>query len=651
MATWLRLAALVPLALWSPASRPRPRHPPPLAAAGHPLARRRPRRGRAGRAASTPRRLLTCSKTAIACSPPTAAPSWSSPTARWSTSIATPTCASTTACGCVWCAAASWSAPRRRSSDRSTSTRRSASCGSHRAANTRSPPATSTGRRVIAARSGHATLTHADRRCADCRRRRAARSTRAAASRGGRASARAAMRSSTGPTRASATMRTTPRAASRCRSSSAAYAPTFEESRAVGHAAHLRRGVVSRVGAGWRPYAHGSWRHTRHGWTWIDQRSVGLAGAPLRPLGPASLARLVLDAAPHVGSGLGRLGGAGRLRRVGAARLELAAGRGLLRRRAGRPGGRVGRQLVGDPARRLRPARTGRPVLRRPPSLARPGARRLRAAAPFAARTRRMGRPGPRPADVMAAAPAGGATFARRMLTTARRSQVRDGRPSRGCRRPAAGHSARRRRRDEPIGRRPATAATRGRFGSPVTAASPSEARRVLRSRGDPAETTPAVRERRRPDLGRGMRRPAPVAASGRSEPTTARRPSSGTDAAASRAAPRLEWRVAHPAARRTRRRAARTVGRRARGQRLRRVQPIRLVHAIRRIRQIGRVKRIRRVRLGVGRCHADRAAAPRGAAAATRRRARCRAALRRRPRGGAEAPPAPNRKPPRVAQ
>ena len=80
--------------------------------------------------------------------------------------------------------------------------------------------------------------------------------------------------------------------------------------RAVGHAAHLRRGVVpARRGrlAALRPRlvaAHAARLD-------LDRStSVGLAGASLRPLGPAPLARLVLDAAPHVGSGLGRLGGA-----------------------------------------------------------------------------------------------------------------------------------------------------------------------------------------------------------------------------------------------------------------------------------------------------------------------------------------------------
>ena len=162
--------------------------------------------------------------------------------------------------------------------------------------------------------------------------------------------------------------------------------------RKLGHPAHLRRGVVpARRRSGWRPYGHGSWRHTRYGWTWIDLPSVGLAGASLRTLGPSPVAWLVLDAAARMGASLGRLGGRGQLHRLGAARLELAAGRRLLRRRTCRSIRCVGRQLVGRAAAGLRRPRAGGPALCRCAAAARPGAGRLRGAGARAARPRRLG--------------------------------------------------------------------------------------------------------------------------------------------------------------------------------------------------------------------------------------------------------------------
>ena len=104
----------------------------------------------------------------------------------------------------------------------------------------------------------------------------------------------------------------------------AAYAPTFEEYGQWDTLPVYGAAWFPRVGAGWRPYAQGIVAAHAARLDLDRSASVGLAGAPLRPLGPASFARLVLDAAPHVGPGLGRLGRGGRLRGVGAARLELA---------------------------------------------------------------------------------------------------------------------------------------------------------------------------------------------------------------------------------------------------------------------------------------------------------------------------------------
>ena len=147
----------------------------------------------------------------------------------------------------------------------------------------------------------------------------------------------------------------------------------------VGHVADLRGGVVSDRGArlaavrqrlagvihatagpgsivdpwGWPVHHYGRWGHHRVAW-------------------------LVLDAAAGVGTGLGRLGGRGQLHRLGAARLELASGRRLLRRRTRRSSRCVGRQLVGRAAPGLRRPRADRPALHRRAPAARPGARRLR---------------------------------------------------------------------------------------------------------------------------------------------------------------------------------------------------------------------------------------------------------------------------------
>ncbi len=93
---------------------------------------------------------------------------------------------------------------------------------------------------------------------------------------------------------------------------------------------------------GWRPYANGSWRYTRYGWTWIDSDPWGWPVHHYGRWGRHACARLVLDAAPHLGSGMGRLGGRGRPHRLGAARLELPSGRRFLRRRARRSRGRRG---------------------------------------------------------------------------------------------------------------------------------------------------------------------------------------------------------------------------------------------------------------------------------------------------------------------
>ncbi len=54
-----------------------------------------------------------------------------------------------------------------------------------------------------------------------------------------------------------------------------AYAPALEEYGQWDTLPVYGAAWFPRVGVGWRPYAHGSWRHTRHGWTWIDQHRWG----------------------------------------------------------------------------------------------------------------------------------------------------------------------------------------------------------------------------------------------------------------------------------------------------------------------------------------------------------------------------------------
>ena len=304
---------------------------------------------------------------------------------------------------------------------------------------------------------------------------------------------------------------------------------------------------------------------------------------------------------------------------LGAARLELAAGRRLLRRRARRPGGRVGRQLVGGPAPRLRPARSGRPVLRRPPSLARPGARRLRAAASFAARTRRMGPPrsaGPgRPGPAARLAE-------RRSRAGCRRRRGAPGSGRRAVPRVPQGQprpSARRRRHAAPIERRPASGRDARTFREPGAGSDSKRGAGVpYPASRRPMDAPP--RRRRVPVRSRAaMRRPGPrmpgmagpcrSAGSGRSEPTAARRPSSGAEAGRRQA---RTGRVASRAPSRAPNAAPRRADRRPPGRRpaaparpaIRRVHPLRRIRQIgprsrriRRVQRLGRVTRIRRVR------------------------------------------------------
>ena len=174
-----------------------------------------------------------------------------------------------------------------------------------------------------------------------------------------------------------------------------AYAPDFATYGALGHAARIRLGVVPGDRT-WLASLRQRFLAAHTPWLDVDRpRPLGLAGASLRALGTARVAWLVLDAAACVGAGVGRLGTRSRLRRLGAARLGLAAGGRLLRRRARRPRRPLGKQLVGGAAPRLRPPRSGRSVLHRPAPLAGTRARRIRLAGAPATGPRRMGSPRP----------------------------------------------------------------------------------------------------------------------------------------------------------------------------------------------------------------------------------------------------------------
>ena len=147
----------------------------------------------------------------------------------------------------------------------------------------------------------------------------------------------------------------------------------------------------------------------RYGWTWVGADRVGLADAPLRPLGLLGR-RLVLDSGPKLGAGLGVVGVRARTTSAGArsagttapwSQLVSVPGRALrsVAGMDGRPGSplrtrlrpRSWRQATCYPAYaariRDRGQRAGRSRLRRPPR-----------------RRRRFGLPGPAP-DAATASP------------------------------------------------------------------------------------------------------------------------------------------------------------------------------------------------------------------------------------------------------
>ena len=123
------------------------------------------------------------------------------------------------------------------------------------------------------------------------------------------------------------------------------YAPAFDTYGSWRHEPTYGYVWYPRVQVGWRPYHRGRWVSLRpYGWTWIAERSLGMADASLRPLG--NLRRvLVLDSRALVGAGVGLVGIRAGLRQLVSARLEQPAGPRLLgellRRTALRPVVRV----------------------------------------------------------------------------------------------------------------------------------------------------------------------------------------------------------------------------------------------------------------------------------------------------------------------
>ena len=238
-----------------------------------------------------------------------------------------------------------------------------------------------------------------------------------------------------------------------------AYAPTFEEYGQWDTLPVYGAAWFPRVGVGWRPYAHGSWRHTRHGWTWIDQHrwgwpvhhygrwgrhpSRGWYWMPHRTWGPAWVgwavqadyvgwAPLGWNSLPVVDFFVG-----GRVGPVDA----WAGSWSVIPRGAFGLHGPVGPYFA-DLHRLPGPVLGGFVQQRHSPRG--PGG---------------WGRPVPGPGTSGAAAPDRGATFARRVPTTARRSQVPDDGPSRGCRKasrlPPSAAPAPRRADRSPAGERP----------------------------------------------------------------------------------------------------------------------------------------------------------------------------------------------------
>ena len=182
------------------------------------------------------------------------------------------------------------------------------------------------------------------------------------------------------------------------------------------------------------------------------RRSLGVADASLRALGPPRSPRLVLDPAAPVGSRLGRLGHGRRPCGLVAARLERASRRGLLRGRTDRPARRVGQLLVGAATPRLRRTRTGRTLPAGSAAAAGAGARWFRFAAGRSARAGRGLRPlqSARPALGLAG---GRLTTGRSSVGGPRAAGRRAPRPARRVR-PGRTHASRRRRTRFPDGRR-----------------------------------------------------------------------------------------------------------------------------------------------------------------------------------------------------